>query len=786
MRWFNMGELAKHVDWINLMTYDLHGSWDSPESYIGSYVYAHTNLTEITEALNLLWRNDVPANKVNLGLGFYGRSYTLEDASCSMPGCPFESGGDKGKCTGESGILSYDEISAIYNTYNIDPVADDEAAVRYFAWGDNQWVSYDDAESIKQKVNYANEQGLLGIFIWALDLDTEFHGLLEAALDSKGGLGAFRQQNGFGPPDITDWTPATGQCYLSECRSSPACSRSYMAVGQIVRCGYTPYENRLLCCPRDNAPDPDSCSWRADSHGSGRLSYCNSRGCEEDEVKVVDSKWYWDEDDSAHRHCQIGRAHYCCASSLTARSSCGKLEGACIDINDDGQPSGEDPCGVIGRKFATYSQDSCPTDRWRPWCCEEAFSSDECHWAKWVQDDCDDVESCPANEINMGVSKKGEGTDCNQAAWFPGYGRGGENFFPRAWCCPAGEQSQFDQVSPVPLEWLFVDRVPESDDIEIQMKVQAEVTENQDPNENGFGWVIMTGPEEDLISVDKRDGSHWELFDCPDRDTVTEDHQITVRAVCVNDSPESNCAALFNGGVARTVVEMPEDCGIGRYAMAVDMVKSQNQTVPPVLVKRLAKRDDHHLTRGPPRVYDFTFDYDFSVLHGRDDSDVQIRVDYSEDASYWEAIVDNDPANDPAGTLDRRSNRRREMRAEVERDHGGSWKRYAEHTFRKHRRETPKDQMHHLNRRWFAENNDLDDWMVAMQAINEHEWEGTVDLPTHHVQDTFPFWLFNENLDCDLFGIPYNAYFSAWADLHVDIRTSAQVTLIVCSQRSRP
>lgn len=62
-----------------------HGSWDSPENQVGNIVMAHTNITEIQDALNLLWRNDVPANKVNLGIGFYGRTYELEDPSV----CPF-------------------------------------------------------------------------------------------------------------------------------------------------------------------------------------------------------------------------------------------------------------------------------------------------------------------------------------------------------------------------------------------------------------------------------------------------------------------------------------------------------------------------------------------------------------------------------------------------------------------------------------------------------------------------------------------------------------------------
>jgi Chitinase len=59
------------------MTYDIHGTWDSTVRAIGSYIYAHTNLTEIHQGLELLWRNNVNPERVNLGLGFYGRSNSI-------------------------------------------------------------------------------------------------------------------------------------------------------------------------------------------------------------------------------------------------------------------------------------------------------------------------------------------------------------------------------------------------------------------------------------------------------------------------------------------------------------------------------------------------------------------------------------------------------------------------------------------------------------------------------------------------------------------------------------
>lgn len=54
LRWFDLPSMLKFADWINLMTYDLHGVWDSSNP-IGSIVQGHTNLTDIGLATELFW-----------------------------------------------------------------------------------------------------------------------------------------------------------------------------------------------------------------------------------------------------------------------------------------------------------------------------------------------------------------------------------------------------------------------------------------------------------------------------------------------------------------------------------------------------------------------------------------------------------------------------------------------------------------------------------------------------------------------------------------------------------
>ncbi|KAL2068496.1 hypothetical protein VTL71DRAFT_14833 [Oculimacula yallundae] len=170
MKGFDLVKLDPIVDWFNIMTYDIHGVWDKGVTSIGPYAFAHTNLTEINLSLELLWRNNINPDRVIMGLGFYGRSFTMKSSSCLDAGCEFTEGAKGGECTGTPGVLSGKEIRQIIAN-GATVKYDAAAAVKIVTWDSNQWVSFDDEQTLKEKVDFANMRCLGGTMIWAVDLD---------------------------------------------------------------------------------------------------------------------------------------------------------------------------------------------------------------------------------------------------------------------------------------------------------------------------------------------------------------------------------------------------------------------------------------------------------------------------------------------------------------------------------------------------------------------------------------------------------------------------------------
>lgn len=88
----------------------------------------------------------------------------MADPSCLSAGCPFVNGtgANAGECTGTAGVLSAAEINKIIKTKQVTLTHDQVAAVMIATWDTNQWVSYDNADTLKAKVEFANTRCLGG------------------------------------------------------------------------------------------------------------------------------------------------------------------------------------------------------------------------------------------------------------------------------------------------------------------------------------------------------------------------------------------------------------------------------------------------------------------------------------------------------------------------------------------------------------------------------------------------------------------------------------------------
>ena len=85
----------------------------------------------------------------------------MKDPNCMAAGCEFTEGAKGGACTGTPGVLSAAEIVQIIKdgaTMTFDPVA----AAQIVTWDGDQWASWDDAETLKLKLDYANQRCLGG------------------------------------------------------------------------------------------------------------------------------------------------------------------------------------------------------------------------------------------------------------------------------------------------------------------------------------------------------------------------------------------------------------------------------------------------------------------------------------------------------------------------------------------------------------------------------------------------------------------------------------------------
>ncbi|NII06472.1 glycosyl hydrolase family 18 protein [Luteibacter anthropi] len=175
------GQYAQYLDYINVMTYDFHGAWD-PTTNHHSALYAtasdpstgDTKKYNTNDAIQAFLATGVPASKLNVGIGFYGRGWTnvaktnngLYQSGTAAPG------------RYEAGIEDWKVLKAL--NY---PGYDDAAAGAHWIYNGTTWWSVDDPANIQRKMSYVKSQSLGGAFSWDFSGDDANGTLLKAMAD---------------------------------------------------------------------------------------------------------------------------------------------------------------------------------------------------------------------------------------------------------------------------------------------------------------------------------------------------------------------------------------------------------------------------------------------------------------------------------------------------------------------------------------------------------------------------------------------------------------------------
>lgn len=163
-----MEKAHQFLDFINIMTYDFHGSWTPVTGH-------HTNLfasrsgpaeTSSHAGVERHIRAGIPVEKLVLGVAFYGRGWTGVDPSGQGLGQAYEE---------NLPALGFSELRKGYINRNGYHRFWDEEAKAPWLWNEEtrSFYTYEDEESLRHKAAYVRQTGLGGIMYWQNDHDPD-------------------------------------------------------------------------------------------------------------------------------------------------------------------------------------------------------------------------------------------------------------------------------------------------------------------------------------------------------------------------------------------------------------------------------------------------------------------------------------------------------------------------------------------------------------------------------------------------------------------------------------
>ena len=185
----NLSAMIPYIDWINVLTYDFHGSWEAQTNHQAALygndkelqhdMIAKLNCDAVTQAYI---DAGVPSDKIVIGIPLFGRGWQgiknntlngyLQPTSSLIP-----------NGTWETGVFEYDHLKKDFiPTYTCYFDHQSKASFLYNS-STSIWISYEDLESLNWKIKYIKDRRLRGVYFWELSSDRQLK-LIGVAFDA--------------------------------------------------------------------------------------------------------------------------------------------------------------------------------------------------------------------------------------------------------------------------------------------------------------------------------------------------------------------------------------------------------------------------------------------------------------------------------------------------------------------------------------------------------------------------------------------------------------------------
>uniref|UniRef100_A0A8C6WCW6 Oviduct-specific glycoprotein n=1 Tax=Nannospalax galili TaxID=1026970 RepID=A0A8C6WCW6_NANGA len=165
---YNVHLLGRLLDFINVLSYDLHGSWEKFTGHNSPLFSFPEDSKSSAYAMNYLRKHGAPAEKLIMGFPTYGRTFHLLKASKNGLQAEVTGPASPGKYTKQAGFLAYYEVCSFVQRARKHWI---EYQYVPYAYKGKKSVGYDDATSFSYKAMFVKRENFGGAMVWTLDMD---------------------------------------------------------------------------------------------------------------------------------------------------------------------------------------------------------------------------------------------------------------------------------------------------------------------------------------------------------------------------------------------------------------------------------------------------------------------------------------------------------------------------------------------------------------------------------------------------------------------------------------